>query len=118
MSNSRLQVSDLERVLYMAVFSIVIYLMVLAIGYVWARSMHYPFTLRQRKMWNYYVLSLSALPVLGPLMVALGRWLLPVTASIAITVFLLAVWLIIVFYLVRRMSKPGGRLSMERSEAD
>jgi hypothetical protein len=110
--------SDLDRVLYMAAFSIGIYLMVLVLGYVWARAMNYPFTLRQRRMWSYYVISLSALPVLGPLMVALGRWLLPVRASIAITIFLFIGWLMIAFYIVRRMSKPGGRLSKERLDTE
>ena len=52
----------------------------------------------------------SAIPVLGPLMVAMGLWLLPVDASIETCVSLLVVWTVITFFLVRRMSRPGGRL--------
>ncbi len=108
--------SNRDRILFIIELSLITYLIALALGYVWVRAMHYPFTLRQRKMWTYYVLFVSAVPVLGPLMVAMGLWLLPVNGSIAITVFLLVIWIVIAFYLVRRMSKPGGRLSQEPQE--
>ncbi len=78
------------------------------------RAIHYPFSLRQRRMWTYYVLSISSLPVLATLMVGMGLWFLPVKESIAFSIFLLLVWMVIALYIVRRMSKPGGRLSQER----
>lgn len=106
--------SSAERLLYMIVLSTFVYLLVLVLGYLWARALHYPFTLRQRKMWNYYVMFISAIPVLGPLMVAMGLWFLPVDVSIETCVSLLVVWAVIAFFLVRRMSKPGGRLSQEQ----
>src|ERR1700722_15277658 len=108
--------SNLGCVFYMALFCFGTYLMALAPGYFWARAMHYPFTMRQRKMLNYYALFISSVPVLGPFMVALTRWLLPVEESIDITLLLLAVWMVIVLFIVRRMSRPGGRLSHERQE--
>jgi hypothetical protein len=53
-----------------------------------------------------------------PLMLAMGLWLLPVRASIETILFLLLVWMVVAFYLVRRMSRPGGRLSQERQESN
>ncbi len=87
------------------------YFVALALGYMWTRAMHYPFTRRQRIMWTYYVLWMTAIPVLGPLMLAMGLWLTSVKTSITTTVFLLIAWMVIAFYKVRQMSKPGGRLS-------
>ena len=108
--------SNEARMLFIVVLSLVTYPIALGLGYAWVRAIHYPFTLRQRKMWNYYVLFISAFPALAPLMVAIGLWLLPVNWSIAITICLLALWMVIAFYIVRRMSKPGGRLSEERQK--
>jgi len=61
---------------------------------------------------------MTAIPVLGPLMLAMGLWLLPVRASIETTIFLLFIWMVVAFRVVRRMSRPGGRLSQERQESD
>ena len=108
--------SNEARMLFIVELSLVTYPIALGLGYGWVRAMHYPFTLRQRKMWNYYVLFISALPVLAPLTVATGLWVLPVNASLTIGVCLLALWMVIAFYIVRRMSKPGGRLSEERQK--
>lgn len=103
--------SNGARMLFICGISAGIYVIALALGYGWARAMHYPFTFGQRKMWTYYVLFISALPVLAPLMVAMGLWLLPVTESIEVVVFLLLAWMAISFFIVRRMSRPGGRLN-------
>jgi hypothetical protein len=103
--------SNISRVLYMVIISLAVYIIALGFGYVWARAMHYPFTQRQRLMWNYYVMWMTAIPVLGPLMVVMGRWLMPVKTSIVTTVILLLIWMVSVFYIVRRMSRPRGRLS-------
>jgi hypothetical protein len=108
--------SNEARILFITLLSLVTYPIALGIGYAWVRAMHYPFTLRQRKMWNYYLLFISAIPVLGPLMVAMGLWLMPVNRSIAITICLLVLWIVVAFYIVHRMSKPGGRLSEERQK--
>jgi len=102
--------------LYMAVLSLAVYLVVLGLGYVWARAMHYPFTLRQRKMWTYYVLVTSSFPILGPLMVAMGLWILPVRGAVEVIVVLLIVWMVVAFYMVCRMSRAGGRLSKEQQQ--
>lgn len=98
----------------MVLICLAVYLIALGFGYIWARAMHYPFTRRQSVMWAYYVMWMTAIPVLGPLMVAMGLWLMPVMASIKTTIFLLIVWMVIALFVVRRMSKPGGRLSEER----
>ena len=98
-----------------AAFSAVLYIVALGLGYLWARSMHYPFTLRQRKMWTYYVLFLSGACVLNPLFVAMGRlWDMPLTQSAVIVIALLITWLVVAICIIRQMSKPGGRLSQER----
>jgi hypothetical protein len=75
--------------------------------------MHYPFTLRQRKMWTYYVLVMSAIPILSPLTVALGRWLLPIATSAVIGISLLLAWTVAAYFILRRMSMRGGRLSRD-----
>ncbi len=106
--------SNQERLFYSSVGSLGITLIAMLLGYVWGSVVHYRFTLLQRKVWNYYVLCSSSFPVLVPLTVTLGLWLLPVREAIETTTFLLFVWMIIAFYIVRRMSKPGGRLSNER----
>lgn len=108
--------TNADRILGMAEISLAVYLIALVLGYGWVRSAHYPFTVRQRKMLTYYALSLAVLPVLGPLTVALARWLLPESASMAIGAFLFLTWMVIAFYIVRWMSRPGGRLGQERQE--
>ncbi len=100
--------------LYEVLICLAVYLVALGFGYIWARAMHYPFTRRQRIMWTYYVMWMTAIPVLGPLMLAMGLWLLPVRESIEATISLLFIWMVVVFYVVRQMSKPGGRLGQER----
>jgi|ERR1700737_464389 hypothetical protein len=110
-----LNMSNQDLVLVTISFSLAVYVIALALGYIWARAMHYPFTLRQRKMWTYYVLFLSGACVLNPLFVAMGRlWGMPFKQSAAVIIFLLVIWMAIAFYIARRMSKPGGRLSQER----
>jgi len=104
--------------LYEVLICLVLYFIALAFGYLWARAMHYPFTQRQRVMWTYYVMWMTAIPVLGPLMLAMGLWLTSVKTSIMATVFLLIIWMLIAFFIVRRMSEPGGRLSKERQESN
>jgi hypothetical protein len=106
--------SNQDRILFIVGLSGVTYPAALGLGYSWVRAMHYPFTLRQRQIWTYYVLFVSAVSLLAPLTVAFGVWLLPVKWSFAVAVFLLGVWMVIAFYIVRQMSKPGGRLSNER----
>ncbi len=108
--------SDLDRLLYMIGLSIAAYLLVLGLGYLWTRAVHYPFTPRQSKMWSYYVLCISSFPVLGPLMVAPGLWLLPVRRAIELTVFLLASWMTISYFLVRKTPKPDARITQEREK--
>jgi len=56
----------------MVLISFAVYFVALGLGYSWVRAMHYPFTPRQRMMWNSYVMWMTAIPVLGPLMVAMG----------------------------------------------
>jgi hypothetical protein len=90
------------------------YLIALVLGYGWIRAIHYPFTLRQRKIWIYFVLFISAIPVLGLPTALVGRWLLPILDSFIVAFSLLAAWMVVAFYIVRRMSQPGGRLSQER----
>jgi hypothetical protein len=106
--------SNQDRILFIVGLSVVGYLAALGLGYIWARAMHYPFTLRQRQIWTYYVLFVSAVSLLAPMTVAVGLWLLSVKWSFAVSLFLLGVWMVIAFYIVRRMSKPGGRLNKER----
>jgi hypothetical protein len=106
--------SNLERLIYAIVGSVGIAAIALALGYVWVRAMHYPFSLSQRKMWTYYVLFILSIPILCPLFVALTRWLMPVQQSAVLSISLLATWMIVAFFIVRRMSRPGGRLSEER----
>lgn len=105
-----------DRMVFILGLSAACYIAALGLGYFWVRAMHYPFTLRQRKMWNYYVLIISALPVLAPFMVAMGLWMLSPAGSMAVSISLLVIWIVISILLVRRMSKPGGRLSEEREE--
>jgi hypothetical protein len=88
----------------------------LLLGYVWIRAMHYPLTLRQRKMWTYYVLFICSLPVLGEIFLAMKFWVMPLQQSGVLTIILLIIWMIVAFFIVRRMSKPGGHLSEERHE--
>ncbi len=109
--------SNLDRVLTAAGGTLIISCIALAMGYVWVRAMHYPFTLRQRKMWTYYVLFISALPVASSLWASLALWAMPIERSGALVIFLLLVWMVIAFYIVRRMSRPGCRLSKERLNA-
>ena len=109
--------SDYGSILFIVEFSAGAYLVALVLGYRWTKAMHYPFTLRQRKMWIYYVLIISAGPILATLMVAMGLWLLPINDSVAITIVLLIAWIVIAAGIVRRMEKPGGRLSQERQES-
>jgi hypothetical protein len=108
-----LHMSDLSRLMPLVAVSLAIWLIALALGYLWVRAMRYPFTQRQRKMWWYYALVMSAIPVLNPLMAAMAWWLLPLKTSVEITISLLVTWMIIAFYAVRRMSRPGGRLGPE-----
>lgn len=106
--------SNIGRLLYMVLISLTVYGVALGLGYIWVRGLHYPFTRRQRVMWNYYVMWMTAIPVLGPLMVVMGLWLMPVRTSIMTTIFLLVVWMVVAGYVVHRMAKPGARLSQER----
>jgi drug/metabolite transporter (DMT)-like permease len=106
--------SNYSKMMFIVELSGAVYLIALALGYGWVRAMHYPPTLRQRKMWTYYVLFISALPVLNPLCVAMALWLMPFKQSAVFGITLLVFWMVIAFYIVRRMSKPGGRLSQER----
>jgi|HubBroStandDraft_6_1064221.scaffolds.fasta_scaffold20572_2 hypothetical protein len=113
-----MKMSNLDRVLFTAGLSLVIYVFALALGYVWVRAMHYPFTLRQRKMWTYYALFISGACVLSPLFVVMARlWEVSLDVSATITISLLVAWMVIAFYIVRQMSKPGGRFSQERQES-
>ena len=106
--------SNLERLAYAMVGSMVIAAIGLVLGYIWARAMGYPFSLFQRKMWTYYVFVILSIPIVCPLFVGLTRWLMPVQQSAVLSVSLLAAWMVVAFFIVRRMSKPGGRLSQER----
>jgi hypothetical protein len=108
--------SNIDRVLISAGGTLFISCIALAAGYLWIRAMHYPFTPRQRKMWTYYLLFVSALPVASSLWAALSLWVMPRNQSAAFTLFLLVVWMVIAFYIVRRMSRPGGRLSREPAD--
>lgn len=111
--------SNHSRVLFTAEFAVAIFLLALVLGYGWIRAMNYPFTLRQRKMWMYYVLFISAIPVASPLWAALTLWgMVPIKESGAIVIFLLLVWMLIAFYIVRQMSKPGGRFNQERDRTE
>ena len=110
--------SNHSRLLFTVEFTAAVYLIALALGYGWVRAMHYPFTFRQRKMWTYYVLFVSALPVANPLWVALTLWVVPIKESGAIVILLLVVWMFVAFYIVRRMSKPGGRFTKERDRTE
>lgn len=107
-----------DRMTFIVELSLGTYPIVLGLGYVWVRAMHYPFTIRQHKMWTYYVLFTSAFPVLAPLCVALGLWVMPPRQSAEISIVALIAWMAASFYIVRWMSKPGGRLSQERRESD
>jgi hypothetical protein len=109
-----MMLSNQDRILFIVGLSAVAYPLALGLGYIWVRAMHYPFTLRQRQMWIYYVLFISGVSLLAPMTVAAGLWLLSVKWSFAVALFLLGAWMVIAFYIVRRMSKPGGRLSKER----
>lgn len=104
----------IDRMLSGGALALVSCLIALGLGYVWIRAMHYPFTLRQRKMWTYYLLFISAIPVLGELFMSLTFWAMPLKQSGAAAIFLLIVWMVVAFFIVRRMSRPGGRLSQER----
>jgi hypothetical protein len=108
-----MMLSNRDRILFIVGLSAVAYPVALGIGYIWARAMHYPFTLRQRQIWTHYVLFVSAVSLLAPMSVAVGLWFLPIKWSFAVALFLLGVWTVIAFYIVRRMSKPGGRLNKE-----
>jgi hypothetical protein len=110
--------SNVDRLRFIVELSLGAYAIALVLGYIWVRAMHYPFTIRQRKMWTYYVLFVSAFPALCPLCVAMGLWVLPPKASGVLAISLLFVWGMITVYIVRQMSKPGGRLNMERGKAD
>jgi hypothetical protein len=105
---------NLDRFFQSILGSVGITLIALVLGYLWARAMHYPFTVRQRKMLTYYALFLAGACVLNPVFVAMVRlWRFPLNESAAVVIFLLLIWLVIVFYIVRGMSRPGGRLSEE-----
>jgi positive regulator of sigma E activity len=110
--------SALHRMLFSGGVALACCLIALGLGYAWIRAMHYPFTLRQRKMWTYYVLFLSAIPILGEFFMAMAFWVMPLKQSGAIAIFLLLVWMVTAFFIVRRMSRPGGRLSEERHGQD
>ena len=108
------QMSNQGRLLYAGLGSLGITLAAIALGYLWGRVVHYPFTLLQRKVWTYYVLCSCSFPILVPLMVAMGIWLLPLQDTVETAIALLLAWMILALYIIRRMSKPGGRLSKER----
>jgi hypothetical protein len=70
--------SNQDRLFFILGLSAVAYPVALGLGYVWVRAMHFPFTVRQRRMWTYYVMFVSAVSLLAPLTVAIGLWLLPI----------------------------------------
>jgi hypothetical protein len=111
----KLSMSHVDRMLYGGVFSLVICFIALGLGYGWMKGMNYPFTLRQRKMWTYYLLFISAIPVLGELFLFFTFWAMPLKQSGAAAIFLLAMWMVVVFYIIRKMSRPGGRFSPDRA---
>ena len=57
-------------------------------------------------MWTYYLLFISAIPVLGELFLSFTFWVMPLKQSGAATTFVLAMWMVVVFYIVRKMSRP------------
>jgi len=75
--------------------------------------MHSPFTLRQRKMWTFYLLFMTAACALSPLCLAMALGVMPLKQSAAITIVLLLIWAGVALSIIRRMSAPGGRLSKE-----
>jgi hypothetical protein len=105
---------NMVKVLTVAGGSVLVTGVVLVLGYGWVRAMHYPFTLRQRKMWNYFAMFVCALPLANTLWIALALYVMPLKQSGAIAIAVLVAWMITIFYIVRRMSMPGGRLSQER----
>lgn len=110
--------SNLRLVLVTGIFSLAVYAVALALGYLWARALRYPFTLRQRKMLSYYALGLGGASILNPLFVAMGRfWGVPLGEAAVLIVAILFAWIVLTFYIVRHMSKPGGRLSKERENS-
>jgi hypothetical protein len=102
-----------SRMLFILGLSIVSYVCALGLGYLWSRAMHYPFTLRQRQMWTYYVLFISGVSVLAPLTVAMGLWIMPKEWSFGVGLLLLALWMVTEVFIVRRMSRPGGRFNQD-----
>jgi 4-amino-4-deoxy-L-arabinose transferase-like glycosyltransferase len=106
--------SNLDRMKFIVEISLGTYALVLALGYAWMKAVRYPFTLRQRRMWTYYVLFISSLPVLAPLCVAMGLWILPPKESGAVCIAVLLAWTVTALLIVHHMCKPGGRLSDER----
>jgi hypothetical protein len=106
--------SKLHRMFFSGGMALIACLIALGLGYAWIRAMHYPFTLRQRKVWIYYVLFLCAIPLLGEFFMAMAFWVMPLRQSGIISVILMLVWMVIALYIVRRMSRPGGRLSRDR----
>jgi hypothetical protein len=110
--------SNEHRMLFIIALSVVTYPIALGFGYLWVRAMHYPLTVRQRRIWTYYVLIVSAFPVLATLTVAMGLWMLSAKGSAVIALFLLVVWIVIAQLIVRRMSRPGGRLGNPHQAQD
>jgi len=106
------------KMVYGACFSLFVYVIALGVGYVWIRAMHYPFTLRQRKMWIYYVLFLSALPVLGEVFLALRFWVMPIEESAEITIAILIVWMVVALFIVRRIAKSEGSSDSPHEETN
>jgi hypothetical protein len=84
----------------------------LGLGYAWINLVHYPPTVRQRKMFVYFALFLASLPIIGALCGIVGLWVLPSASSAALlsgALLLFVLWGIIVAKLVRKMSAPGRR---------
>lgn len=82
--------------------------------YAWLRTVHSPLRLYQRKMLCYVALLMAAGPILGPMCMASTYWLMPLKPSGIAAIVLFVVWGVAAFSIMRRMFKPGGRLSEEQ----
>jgi hypothetical protein len=106
--------SDIDRVLFTLAISVLSSAIALPLGYAWTRAMHYPFTLRQRRMWTLYVLVISAAAVMAPVFVAMYRlWKVSLNQSATVTIVVLVVWTALSYFMVLRMSRRGEGSSKE-----
>jgi CHASE2 domain-containing sensor protein len=104
----------LHDILFLFAFSLAVSALAVGICYAWFKFINSPLRLYQRKMLAYVAIVMASCPVLTSSWMASSYWLMPFRPSAIVAVALFAIWCVLAFKIVKRMSRPGGRLSRER----